>query len=269
MKLILYSEDDVAGKNIADALIQRHGFKKTKNQVLGSDTYAKADTILFGVSPSVRDIKSIQLNPEYCIVASRHRSESQMPALTCHPTGNFGSAQMGGSPKTLQLTDSNLLTHALYLLSEKREVVGQGYEITREVTHHGPTDLGFPLIYVEVGSSEKQWIDSVPCAAVADVIDKLTSQSIPQKPSAIGFGGPHYAPNFNQIMGDYSIGHIMPKYATQDLNQEIVLEMIRKTTPAPEFAAVDWKGIRADEKDKLSQILSQVGLPMKKTSELK
>ena len=34
------------------------------------------------------------------------------------------------------------------------------YEITIEATHHGPTSLKKPLLFIEIGSTEKQWADT-------------------------------------------------------------------------------------------------------------
>ncbi len=40
------------------------------------------------------------------------------------------------------------------------------YEVSYECTHHGPS-LNVPAMFVELGSSEKQWNDSRAAEAVA------------------------------------------------------------------------------------------------------
>ncbi|MBU0762043.1 MAG: hypothetical protein KKD39_03375 [Candidatus Altiarchaeota archaeon] len=264
MKLIIYSSDDLAGANIAETMISTYGFEESEEGI-----YSKDDILLFQVEGSVKDLTTLPYSPEYCVVASRHKAESGNKTLTVHPTGNFGKAQMGGSDSRLQMTDSHVMRQAHMLLHEKREKYALEYNVTREVTHHGPTDLQFPLLYVEVGSTEAEWKDMKACTAVAETIYELVSNEICAKPSLIGFGGPHYAPNFNPLATDYAVGHIMPKYSESYMSKEIVLELIGKTSPKPDYAAIDWKGLSGQAKKNLTSILDEVGLRWEKTTNLK
>jgi len=238
-------------------------------ECLGERVYERQDVLLVGSKVNVKDLREFPLKPDVCVVASRHKSESQTPTLTCHPTGNFGGAELGGEARRLQLTDANYLRESLTLLRRKQAEYVLPYEVSREVTHHGPTDLPFPLLYVEVGSSERQWGDLKACQAAAEVILDLMFNGVEQKKSAIGFGGPHYAPNFNDVTGEYAVGHIMPKYAAEHMSAGMVSQMIEKTTPKPEAAVVDWKGLRGIEKERLSGILEELDLPLVKTSDVK
>jgi len=269
MRLILYSLDDLAGCNISKALVGGCGFKETGGTHDGMPTYGKGDVVLAASKKNVKDIDSVQFKPEVCVVASRHKSESGKPTLTCHPTGNFGGADLGGLPGRLQLTNSLYLRQSLILLNEAKGKYGLPHEVSMEVTHHGPTELPFPLLYIEVGSAEEQWRDMRTCQAVAGVIDELMFAQVEDKSSAIGFGGPHYAPNFNLVAKDYAVGHIMPKYAAEHITREMVKEMVAKTTPEPQTAIVDWKGLRGAEKDMLQGILDKLGMRWVKTSGLK
>jgi D-tyrosyl-tRNA(Tyr) deacylase len=61
----------------------------------------------------------------------------------------------------------------------------------------------------------------------------------------------------------------MPKHAVEYASRDMVLQMIEKTTPKPDFAVLDWKGMRGDERRKVIGILSDLNIPWKKTSELK
>ena len=47
------------------------------------------------------------------------------------------------------------------LMEMKRlaEQKGLKYDVTLEVTHHGPTELSVPSLYAEIGSTEIQWKD--------------------------------------------------------------------------------------------------------------
>ncbi len=269
MRLILYSTDDTAGANIARMLSDRHGYEKTGEKINGMPVCAKGETLLIGSQTNVKDLSEFPLKPDVCIVASRHRSESGQPTLTCHPTGNFGKAELGGKESKLQTTEARYLSQSLKNLKKAKEKYDLGYDVTMEVTHHGPTDLPFPLLYVEVGSTPTQWNDENACNAAAEAINETISAPPEDKPATIGFGGPHYAPNFNKVAENYAIGHIMPKHATQNLTKTMVQQMIEKTVPRPETAIIDWKGLKGAERETLLDILKEVGLKPAKTSELK
>lgn len=269
MKLILYSLDDLAGSNIARAIANQYNFIESGEFYYGSPIYRRGDVLLLGTHSSVRDLAELPLKPEVAVVASRHKSDSGKPTLTCHATGNFGQAQMGGQDNAIQLTNALYLRQSLLLLREMREKYRLPHEVSMEVTHHGPTGLGFPLLYVEVGSDKTQWMNQQACHAVAEAIYEILFHGVEEKSSAIGFGGPHYAPNFNQVVGNYAVGHIMSKHAVEYLSRSMVEEMIDKTLPKPKMAAVDWKGLKSKDKGKLTEILDEVGINWIKTSEMK
>jgi D-aminoacyl-tRNA deacylase len=269
MKLILYSHDDLAGCNIARLIVNEYGFGESGEYCYGSPIYKRGDILLIGTHSSVRDLTELPYQPEVCIVASRHKSESGKPTLTCHPTGNYGAAEMGGADGRLQLTDALILRQTLEKLREKKAEHSLEYEVSLEVTHHGPTDLPFPLLYAEVGSSEKQWVDEVALDAVAETIYEVLKNGVEERRSAIGFGGPHYAPNFNGLVEDMATGHIMPKYAIEHLTKPMVAQMMEKTRPNPEVAVVDWKGLRGGDKGALTGILDELSVEWVKSSDVK
>lgn len=241
--LILYSIKDIAGSNIADILKEK--FRNNDEvSVLGND--------------NVLYMQKFDGTPEICIVASRHKSKSGKSALTCHSPGNFGSAEFGGNPKELGMAPANYIRECIMLLENNH---ASGYEITLEVTHHGPTALNFPIMFVEIGSTEKEWNDSAACLTVAEVIYKVTKSSQKKFPVAIGFGGGHYCRKFTNLTESYAIGHICPKYNLQNVDEEIVQQMIDKTIPRPEFALIDKKGV--NEKKRLLDILESRDLEIR------
>jgi D-aminoacyl-tRNA deacylase len=145
MKLVAFSSGDVAGRNIAELLLKEFGLDS--RQVMAFDK-----TMTDAVFPS-------DLKPEVCLVASRHRSESGQPTLTAHVTGNFGSAELGGRERELAFAPALYLREAVLRLMEYG--AGSGYSVSLEVTHHGPTSLPFPVLFVEVGSTLKPEFDSL------------------------------------------------------------------------------------------------------------
>ncbi|MEA3255781.1 MAG: D-aminoacyl-tRNA deacylase [Candidatus Altiarchaeota archaeon] len=237
-KRILFSEKDPAGRNIARIL--RGDFSHSPQGYKGEVLYMDAD---------VTEQTSLY------VVASRHKSMSKKPCLTAHSPGNYGNADAGGNPGELGIAPALYLREAVNSL--ERHEIG-GYEVCLEVTHHGPTNLKSPVMFVEVGSTIREWSDPVACKAVAETISDLMKKKPGRFPAAIGFGGGHYCRKFTQIK-DYAIGHICPKYNLHNLDKELIEQMMSKTKPAPEFALVEKKGM-GREKKRILDILKETSL---------
>lgn len=256
MKLVIVSKANIASSNIGKIL--RKKYPKIPN------------TKIFETEKGVLDLDSLEkefekLKAELIIVASSHKSEAGVPMLNCHTTGNWTSDNShGGKPRTLSMAPALYLRTGILefqrLKSERKEL--KGYEIGMEVTHHSPT-IDFPVIFVEVGSTEKQWNDLAACEAAADVICKLIET--PEKvPVAIGFGGGHYCPHFNKKLSEIAFGHLCPKYAADEIDEEMVLRAFNRTAPKPEFALVEWKGLAGAQRKKIIEILDKNNISWKK-----
>jgi len=253
MKLVAFSGSDLAGSNIAGIL--RREFRVDDRLIVESAEF-------------MTDVESLtDLGPEVCFVASRHRSESGQPTLTAHVTGNFGAAELGGRSGELALAPALYLREAVVRLMEYG--AGSGYSVSLEVTHHGPTSLPFPLVFVEVGSGPGQWGDLRACRIVARVISELLSAEPAEREVALGFGGPHYAPNFTSVLDRVALGHIASKHVVGCLDEAMIRQMVERTVPRPDFALFDWKGLRGVERRRIMGLVEGFGLPCRRTSELK
>lgn len=239
-KIVLFSKNDVAGRNIARIL--REDYHLFPIEYNGEILYMNE----FKVDGSKTDL---------CIVASQHKSESGMPSLTVHSPGNFGGAESGGKNKELGIAPALYLKETIISLQDHKI---EGYEVSLEVTHHGPTSLGFPILFVEIGSTKKQWGDLVACKAVAKTINNTIEKDPEELSVAIGFGGGHYCRKFSHVR-DYALGHICPRYNLNDIDREMLEQMISKTLPKPEFALVEKKGM-GKEKKRILDILEETDL---------
>ena len=193
------------------------------------------------------------------IFASSHKSESGKPTLSTHCIGNWGRAELGGRDRTLVPTNSFLLKNYLLGLQGQKEKLGLDYEVSAEVTHHGPL-LSKPTVFIELGSSEKQWRDKKAAGAVAEVILNRTSIEGDFK-SAIGLGGNHYCPEFTKLVlrTGWAVGHICPQYALPLFDEEMLSKAVLATSPKPQAIILDWKGL-GREKQRLSGILASQDL---------
>jgi D-aminoacyl-tRNA deacylase len=184
---------DKAGTNIKENLINNFDFNTNgvgaENKLFSSKSGEKFDdNDVF----QYKDIKLYTINSEHIyaddldkkisadlfIFISKHSAVEGRPSLTCHPIGNFGKAEKGGKEKTLCPVDSILLKNIFIELNKNAD--DPDYEITMEATHHGPF-LEKPVLFVEIGSTEKEWVDknagSIVAKSVINAIGKYNDES--------------------------------------------------------------------------------------------
>lgn len=147
--------------------------------------------------------------------ASRHAGDTG-PLLTAHHTGNFGSAEYGGTEGELARAAPNAHKR---VLDAFEELAPPGYEVATECTHHGPTDLNVPSLFCELGSDEPQWEDPAGARAVARAILALRGVDPERERTLAGFGGGHYANRFRRIIQntDWAVGHVGAAWALGDM----------------------------------------------------
>ncbi|MEF8908131.1 MAG: D-aminoacyl-tRNA deacylase [Haloarculaceae archaeon] len=164
--------------------------------------------------------------PELLVFVSRHSGETG-PLLTAHHTGNVGPADHGGEPNRFARACPNAHARVLDALAARAP---EGYEVGMECTHHGPTDVGAPSMFVEVGSGPEEWADPDAAQAVARAVLDLRSVPADREPERsaggtdpeadretdktrrhlLGVGGGHYAPRFERVVRetDWAVGHV-------------------------------------------------------------
>ena len=151
-------------------------------------------------------------DPDLLVFASKHAGETGR-LLTAHHTGNFGPAEFGGEDGAFARACPAAHKRVIDALEDRAP---PDYEVGMECTHHGPTDLTVPSMFVEVGSAQPQWDDPDAARAVAQAILDLRNVA-PDGPREngtrrhlVGFGGGHYVPRFERIVRetDWSVGHI-------------------------------------------------------------
>ena len=296
--LIITSTEDKASMNIRDKLLnsklysfseldsvwhgkrlfQFEGFveKKTKNNILSYNQIYLGLTDERLIFLDSLKLNTSKINPDLVIFASRHASKTARPALLTHTTGNWSKeADFGGIPYDLSLT-SALLHKAAFisLINESNKQNLTDFSLDIEVTHHGPTSLEKPLIYMELGSSKEEWGKEKAGMVLANAIINciylvLDFKMEGKEKVGLGFGGTHYAPNFNRLITnkDIAMSFICPKYFIQELNKEIISLMIQNTYEKIDYFIIDWKGLNSEDKKHLIPILEGFDIPIKKTKE--
>ena len=237
MDLLVAFENDPAGHNMAKYLSQE--------MEKDGDVYHSKNFDLIEIdSPAISaDWLDEKYDYDGFIFLSKHAAESGTLALTCHSTGNFNEAKFGGNQKELAIPYPNLQKKYLQTLWDNRESFSD-FEITIEATHHGPTHLKKPSIFVEVGTTEQQWNDESLCSSVAQLVFETLENPIDSYPFAICFGGTHYSEKFTKelLFGKYALGTVMPKHALEFLNPVVFEHLITQNNGA-EVALLDWKSL--------------------------
>lgn len=206
------------------------------------------------------------IQTDFYIFASRHKSKSGIPALLIHSTGNWREALLGGNESQLSYSSGFMIKTGLRKLNEvKKEFELTDYKVDLEVTHHGPTNLGTPLCFMELGSSEKYWQDEQAAKAVGVAIIETAKTFFNERQkhfiSGVGFGGNHYAYQFQKYLeqnDEMIISHIAPKFMIDKLTEDIIKQALDKTTETPESVLIDKKGTKSAQREKITEIAKKL-----------
>ncbi|MFY3741343.1 MAG: D-aminoacyl-tRNA deacylase [Candidatus Nitrosomirales archaeon] len=262
--LLVASKIDPAGYGMANCLIETHSLHRT-NHEFEVYTNSTIDLLLVDQEALTLDWLDDRFSPEYYVFLSRHRSESGIPTLTCHTTGNFSDVnEMGGRPKELAYTYPSLQKHYMQTLWNQRAGIPD-YQLVIEATHHGPTALGKPALFVEIGSSEKQWVDKNAISVVCDAIIKTINGLKKYSKIGIGLGGTHYPSKFNELLvdSDFAVASVASKHSLPYVDRSMLDQMISKSIEDVKYVFMDWKGL-GKEKDRLNYIVKELGLEVVK-----
>ena len=268
--LLAASKRDKAGLNIAKKVLHHYQFSKTNDVFQDNPVY---QATISGKQVCLVTLKEETFNTQtlpnhfegvdLIVFVSRHSSASGTPTLSVHTPGNFNSAELGGIERRVSISPANSMQTALRALLRFKKEMNLDYAVSYECTHHGPS-LNVPTMFVELGSSAKQWSDLQAAEAVAHAAMKAVSSfGGPEYTAVLGIGGPHYNQRFTQmaLAGDAIFSHMIPKYAVQYVDTEILSQCVEKTVEKVDSAILDWKGIKGTDKPKLLRALQEIGLP--------
>ncbi len=220
--------------------------------------------------------KTTGITPDLLIFLSRHSSKMKTPTLTTHPIGNYGSADFGGKAKTLVPSAPHIMTHLLRKIYENHQKNPLGFQVCYEVTHHGPF-LTTPTLYVEVGSTEKEWLNHEAAMIIAKAVyetikDYSSNQDFSYDvPVLIGIGGGHYAPRFTDIILERkaSFGHMIPSYHidAETITEESLKNAILQT-PDASAVYIHTKGLKKPQVRHFKEMLGTLDIPVISSKEL-
>ncbi len=242
MELLVAYQDDPAGNNMAKFLSQK---MRKEGEIFRGENY---DLLIIPTPAISADWLEEKYDYDGFIFLSKHAAESGVLALTCHSTGNFSEAKFGGNNKQIAIPHPNIQKKYLQMLWENKSQFSD-FQITTEATHHGPTALSKPTIFIEIGTTDKQWADISLCNSIAILVDKVLSENTTSNPVAICFGGTHYPEKFTDelLHGKFALGTVMPKHALDDLDENMFSHILERNKIA-KAALLDWAGLGSYKK---------------------
>lgn len=215
---------------------------------------------------NIEFLDNIVKDDQNILFLSKHASKNNIPALTSHCTGNFSiSTPFGGRPFELgnaYPTFQKEYMKNLYI--HNKEI--KNYDITIEASHHGPTHIINPILFIEIGSTELEWnnkfIASLVCKTILKTINELEESKNKYKEkvkTVIGIGGNHYPKKFNDLIlfSNIAFAAIMSKYNIPFLNARMLEEMNKKSIERIESICIDEKGLGSEKIKVLKIIKSQ------------
>ena len=231
MLAIVVSRADSASENVAERLLELADWTEHEDPDTpdgeGGGTYYRLEGEGGGEPPvELRTFEELHLHlhrpadafsetPALLVFASRHAGDTDA-LLTAHTTGNFGPAEFGGTDHAVAEAAPNALARVHGAFAE---YAPDGYEVGLECTHHGPSEVGCPSLFAELGSDEAQWADPAGAEAVARAILDLRGVDPHRERSLLGIGGGHYVHRFERLVEetDWAVGHVASDWALADV----------------------------------------------------
>ena len=263
--LVVYSLMDSTSVALAGILRNMLEFKEA-GEVNGLKQFVYENVTLL-------EIKTLHTNAYYLndyktdliMFLSKHSSAKGIPAFTTHATGNWSDkAELGGKPHELSYAAP---LEMLQLLKSMKELstTASGPGVTYEATHHGPL-LTIPSLFVELGGNK----EVTGIKRYQEVVSKSVSRLISGDADTyfskivVGIGSNHYPGKFSSIAfgRGYAFAHIMPRYYTSEY--AMLEQAFTRSKQRPELAVIDWKSIRAGDRDKIINKLNEIGIDYEK-----
>jgi D-aminoacyl-tRNA deacylase len=252
MPVLLFTSNNEASLNIAQKLIENHGFVQKNESEWEKDGVKLIDT----KAPTVLDVPT-DFETDYLLVLSSHKSKSGKRMLTAHLPGNWGEAKFGGEPKTLNIAYGSRIKIIIEELSRANDI---DWPVFMEADHHGPT-CRVPIIFVEIGSTEKEWSDENAGRVVAQAVGRSLERTEKYE-SVFGVGGGHYTREFTKMLleTEYAVGHVAPKYVLDDLDFDVFRQAVEKNVETVRKVFLLKESTNRRHKRKISEFCSKLGL---------
>ncbi|HET6780199.1 MAG TPA: D-aminoacyl-tRNA deacylase [Nitrososphaera sp.] len=267
--VLVASDKDLAGMTMTNYLLGNAEFATEGKRDAGESyrsphhnnvqLYVSSGSLL-----TLENLDDLYPHADAFIFLSKHRSDSCIPTLTCHCTGNFAANNVyGGKPREIAISYPSLQKGYLKAITAARQKVPQ-YEIIIEATHHGPTSLNKPVLFVELGSSQKQWVDNNAAAAICDTLLKMLHNGIEYCDKVgVALGSTHYPTKFNKLLleSKFGLAAVASKHNLAAVDDEMLSQMVEKSVEKVTHVILDSKGL-GSQKDRIMKIAEKSHLEL-------
>ncbi len=315
VKLVVVSTLDIASLNQGKALLAKGGWKAGP-PVEGDATWSQSDVRIWWFHDRLLHQDNLDLRWQdstgeqvaEVIFPSRHVAASGQPSLTVHPIGVMyhgidEEVPFGGKPGRAPPPSTRLGPWFRELLAIENESIREKFEISLEVTHHGPW-LETPSLFIEIGSTPNEWPHETAAELLADVMwrglgldggagiggwDEATNRG---EKVVIGLGGGHYAIRLCAVAANSGVwlGHMLANYALvmekpegegweasggvlpgglwrQAIDEAI--DSTRRAFPGGEvWAYLDRKSFKGWQRQSIMRYLQESAIPIGRTKDL-
>ena len=304
--LIAVNQRDVASTNQAD-LLRTWDEWASMDPVEGCPSYAfhhlrmmyLPDGLLFEDHLDRRWRAATGETVSEVVFPSRHVAASGQASLTLHPIGVphlplNEQGRYGGHGGSAPPPSTRLATWWKMLLERSHgNNKVEGFDVSLEVTHHGPT-LDVPCLFIEVGSTEATWGHEGAAEVLAGIIRDglLTEPNNAWDPAVhagqlvlVTLGGGHYAPRANQLasLEGVWLGHMLATYALpfeQGPDGEVggrwkqsiraALDATRRAFPEGTIVcSMDKKAFKGWQRQAVRELLNSEDVPLLTTHQIK
>jgi len=272
--VIVATEQDLCSKNIGKKL--QETFTEFEMDC-PYKTFKLADCVLvWHKNDLVEDVTDLDkyFNPEAYIFVFRHLGKGQ-PRLTVHPCGNFtlpkedSKVPYRGEPHKIAYSHPGYMKLALEYLNKFNKENKLNYTVSYEVTHHTPTELKAPVMFLEIGDTKENHNDQKAIQAVTNTIIEMIFTEPKPCDNCIAIGGDHYAQRFTRraLTEKYAFGHFIAGYAIPDINEDVINLAIDKIKGGVKYAIFDSKSKTTEEqRARIFEVLKKRGIELIKLS---
>jgi D-aminoacyl-tRNA deacylase len=118
------------------------------------------------------------------------------------------------------------------------------------------------VLFVELGSSEKQWGDTEAAGVVCDTLLDLLDKGIERCGKVgIALGGTHYPSKFIKLLleSEFGLAAVASKPNLEAIDEQMLGQMIEKSVEKVTHIVVDEKGL-GSQKDRIMKMAEKTGL---------
>ncbi len=227
MIAVVVGLDDPASRNVRDRLLEAASWTEVADPARDFErawttegfVIVEKDGIHLHFDGVDREIEEAGYDVDLVVFVSRHSGDTGR-LLSAHHTGNWSTADHGGEPRSLAAPAPAAHRHLLRYFDAHAP---DGWNVSMEATHHGPSEIETASVYAEVGSGEGEWRDEDAARTVADAVLSLDDREQPRW-TLLGVGGGHYSPRFTRLVleSDAAFGHVVPDHELDSLDTELL-----------------------------------------------